>query len=550
MASESRLPDVELTMQLHIPTLFVVIITTSAILALSLGAIIRRDDQDGLLPLISALGLVVLAFLLFPLRGLIPDLLSLWLAYVAVSGAFALMLRAVAAFQQRRLPAWMKFGPTLVLATVLGIAFKWLSVSLFGRIVLSNFVFLFQATLLLRILIQGTRKTIGRGQYLVIAGVLLNVVAIVARGIILYTTEMQSVINVTDPGVSQSIIFLSSFAHLILVTIGFVLMVKERADDKNRRLAVTDSLTGSWNRIRIGEYAQLEMQRRKRYDIPASILMMDLDFFKAVNDRHGHAVGDQLLREFSLMVRGCLREGDHLGRWGGEEFIVLLSCSNAATAAAIGERIRKTVATTTFADNLHITISLGYAEYRSEETLEQWVERADTALYQAKNAGRNRVEPHRDLNSPAAERASLDLIRLIWKPEYETGYARIDEQHKEFFRQGNGLLDAILRQDSPERLRRRIEAFLTVVEVHFRAEEDWLIEQNWPDSAEHAAHHKELSERAAELLAKHDQNPLDADDFLHFFINELILQHLLIDDRKFAHDLNLRAEPSSYAPNF
>lgn len=550
MASEFQLPDVELTMQLHIPTLFVVIITTSAILALSLGAIIRRDDQDGLLPLFSALVLVVLAFLLFPLRGLLPDQLSLWLAYVAVSGAFALMLRAVAAFQQRQLPAWMKFGPTLGLAVVLGVAFTWLSVSLFGRIVLSNLVFLFQAILLLRILIQGVRKTIGRGQYLVIAGVMLNVVAIVARGIILYTTEMQSVINVTDPGVSQSIIFLSSFAHLILVTIGFVLMVKERADDKNRRLAVTDSLTGSWNRIRIREYAQLEMQRRKRYDIPASILMMDLDFFKAVNDRHGHAVGDQLLREFSLMVRGCLREGDHLGRWGGEEFIVLLSCSNAATAAAIGERIRKTVAATTFADNLNITISLGYAEYRPEETLEQWVERADTALYQAKNAGRNRVEPHRDLDSPEAERASLDLIRLIWKPEYETGYARIDEQHKEFFRQGNGLLDAILRQDSPELLRRRIEAFLAIVEIHFRAEEDWLIEQNWQDSAAHADHHKELSERAAELLAKHDQNPLDADDFLHFFINELILQHLLIDDRKFAHDLNLRAEPSSYAPNF
>lgn len=526
-------------MQLHIPTIFVATIVASLILALSIGVIIRRDDQDGLRPFIVALGMVALAFLLFPLRGNIPDLLSIWLANVAVSVAYALMLAAFAQFQQRRLPLWMLFGPPLLLALILGTVLAGAYVELLGRVLIANTVFLLQGLMLLYILIPGIRKTSGRGQFLVIAGVLLNMLSYLARAVILYAGEHESVTHVTDAGISQSVIFLSTFAFLILATMGFVLMVKERADEKSRRMASTDLLTGCWNRLRIIECAQLEMTKRRRYDVPVSLLMMDIDFFKAVNDRHGHAMGDQLLKEFSLMTQGCLREADLFGRWGGEEFIVLLPASNATAAAAIGERIRKVIASTTFANGLQATVSLGFAEYRADETLETWLARADAALYQAKHAGRNRVEP--SLENHTDEHASLDMVRLVWKPEYETGNATIDEQHQEFFRQGNGLLDAILRRESRDNLRRRIETFLAYVALHFQTEEAWLLAQGWAGSAAHASHHHALETRAAELLTRHDQNQLDAAGFLEFFINELILGHLLIDDRKFASDLGLRS---------
>lgn len=528
-------------MQLHIPTIFVLLIVTSVILALSIGVITRRDDQDGLLPFIAALGLVALAFILFPLRGHIPDVLSLWIGNVAVSGAYALILVAFAQFQQRRLSVWMVAGPTLLIAVSVGLAITWLPISLFGRIFITNSIFVFQGLLLLNILIPGIRKTAGRGQYLIIAGVVLHMGSFAARGIILYSSEMESVTHIADAGVSQSVIFLASFVFLILCTLGFVLMVKERADDNNRLMATTDPLTGCWNRLRILECAQLEMLRRQRYDLPVSMLMIDIDFFKAVNDHYGHGVGDQLLKEFSVMVRGCLREADQFGRWGGEEFIVLLPSSDAAAAAAIGERIRRLIEITAFANGLRITISLGFAEYQPAETFEDWMGRADTAVYQAKHAGRNRVEPHLESSAQVDEPTSLGMVRLIWKPEYETGHTLIDEQHKEFFRQGNGLLDAILRHDSPQNLKRRIEAFLAFVDVHFETEEKWLDAQNWPDSAAHAHHHQNFAARAAELLTKHNQDQLDATDFLHFFIDELILQHLLIDDRKFASDLRMRS---------
>ena len=157
-------------MQLHIPTMFVVIVVASVILAISIGAITRRDDRDGLIPIIAALGLVALAFVLFPLRGIIPDLLSLWMANVAVSGAYALMLIAVAKFQQRRLPAWMVFGPPALIAAAVAVCLTWLSVDLFGRILITNTIYLFQDVLMLYALIPYVPKTVSRGQYHVIAG--------------------------------------------------------------------------------------------------------------------------------------------------------------------------------------------------------------------------------------------------------------------------------------------------------------------------------------------------------------------------------------------
>ena len=524
-------------MQLHIPTVFVAIIVASLILATSIGSITRRDDEDGLIPIIAALGLVALAFLLFPLRGVLPDRWSLWVANVAVSSAYALMLVAVAKFQKRRLPAWMVFGPTGLIAVAVWIAHAWLSVGLFDRVILTNTIFLFQDALLLCLLITGVRKTVGRGQFLVIAGVALNMAALVARVVILYTAELESVTFIADGGVSQSIIFLSSFAFLILLTIGFVLMVKERADDRNRRMALTDPLTGCWNRLRIEECAKLEMAQRQRYGVPVSILMIDIDFFKAVNDHHGHVMGDRLLKEFSLMVRGCLRSADQFGRWGGEEFVVLLPSSDADAAAVIAERIRRVIASTTFADGLQITASFGFAEYSPDEPLMHWLGRADAALYLAKNAGRNCVEPRQGIDAPMDARVMLDLVRLVWKPEYETGDERIDAQHKEFFSQGNGSLDAILCCESKADVRKRIERFLAFVEVHFQEEEAWLVAKNWPGATEHARRHQSLGARAADLLAKHDNAQLDATEFLNFFVNELILQHLLIEDREFGVDL-------------
>lgn len=161
------------------------------------------------------------------------------------------------------------------------------------------------------------------------------------------------------------------------------------------RHAVTDELTGVSNRRHVIEFGRREFERHRRLDAPLSIVMLDVDHFKRVNDRFGHAAGDEVLR---LVARTCgegVRAIDAFGRWGGEEFCIVLPGARAETARRIAERIRETVEELPFGDILaggSVTVSLGLAEVGPlHRSLDDLLSDADQALYAAKRAGRNRV---------------------------------------------------------------------------------------------------------------------------------------------------------------
>ena len=125
-----------------------------------------------------------------------------------------------------------------------------------------------------------------------------------------------------------------------------------------------------------------------------SLVLIDIDHFKTVNDRHGHAAGDAVLRHFAMALQASLRSTDFAGRWGGEEFLVVTPQASAETAAALVERLREALAATSFdalVPGLHITFSAGVAECAPGEDLHLAIERADRALYQAKQTGRDRT---------------------------------------------------------------------------------------------------------------------------------------------------------------
>jgi diguanylate cyclase (GGDEF)-like protein len=157
--------------------------------------------------------------------------------------------------------------------------------------------------------------------------------------------------------------------------------------------AIEDSLTGVLSRRGFGKAADAVVARSLRRSEPVAVLAIDLDHFKAVNDTHGHAVGDAVLREATRAWRGVLREGDLLGRLGGEEFAVLLPLTDLRQAREVADRLRDVTSRLSFAaaPGLQVTTSVGVAALRSQESLAQALERADLALYQAKRAGRNRV---------------------------------------------------------------------------------------------------------------------------------------------------------------
>ena len=161
------------------------------------------------------------------------------------------------------------------------------------------------------------------------------------------------------------------------------------------QLARTDELTGAWNRRRFEETVETEMDRLRRYGQRLSLMILDVDHFKKINDLYGHSIGDQVLIDLSNTIRSSLRVSDSLTRWGGEEFIILCPNTTAETVSKLAERLRKEVSSIEFQKVGNITLSFGVAECGAEETWEQWLHRADEALYLAKSGGRDRVKTNK-----------------------------------------------------------------------------------------------------------------------------------------------------------
>ncbi|WP_170164757.1 sensor domain-containing diguanylate cyclase [Thiocapsa rosea] len=164
-----------------------------------------------------------------------------------------------------------------------------------------------------------------------------------------------------------------------------------KANAELQRVAVTDRLTGIRNRAYFEEAVAAQIARAARYDVPVSLLLLDLDCFKAINDTHGHLVGDRVLIELTRLIGGHLREVDVLARWGGEEFVILMPHCGAREAVHAAEKLRSLVADRVFPEVGTVTVSVGVAEYRLHESDDAWIKRADDALYAAKAGGRNRV---------------------------------------------------------------------------------------------------------------------------------------------------------------
>ncbi|MCA9791876.1 MAG: GGDEF domain-containing protein [Candidatus Eremiobacteraeota bacterium] len=156
--------------------------------------------------------------------------------------------------------------------------------------------------------------------------------------------------------------------------------------------ATTDGLTGVWNRRHLRELLESSVAKARQEHTSLSVLMLDVDHFKQVNDQHGHQQGDRVLAEVAGLISSNARLDDSLARYGGEEFCLLLRQTNLEAALAVAERIRASIERNQVA-GLNVTISIGAAQLAEGQEINHWLEAADQALYRAKAKGRNRVEP-------------------------------------------------------------------------------------------------------------------------------------------------------------
>jgi len=301
------------------------------------------------------------------------------------------------------------------------------------------------------------------------------------------------------------------------------------------RRSFTDALTGAWSRAHLDRVVASELDRSKRARHPVSLILIDIDHFKQVNETYGHRAGDAVLYELVQVSAAAIRSTDTLFRWGGDEFVVLASSTDYGGAATLAEKIRSTVDRHRFAGVGSMKISLGVAEHIATERAETWFDRVDRALYRAKKGGRNRVcVDARGSSDMWAAESGPSAIPLIWQEAYECGEPTIDRQHRELFELSNVLLEASFKsKSSPQELNEALEKLLAHIAQHFADEEVLLARYGYKGLDAHRRAHARLLARAGQLKASAAAGKATLGNLVEFLANTVVAQHLFKEDRKF-----------------
>jgi len=332
----------------------------------------------------SAPLLWLVASALFSTRGALPDLLTLVLANELLFLGSTVYYIGCRRFLGHA-DGW-RFWGTVVAVTTL--AFTWLTYvqpHYAARLVLFTVMMIGIYVANLRFLLRhgGNRFPVR----LVEAVIALHIVALALRLLSALTGKAGT--DLMEPSLYQTLHVGAYALTVLLLSIGAVLMATDRLATELEHLATHDSLTRTLNRRALLERCEDELVRCQRTGRGPALMMLDLDHFKAVNDTYGHQHGDAVLVHFVERAQAVLRRGDRLGRYGGEEFLVLLPEADAYAARGVAQRIHAAVAT---GHALDCQLSIGLTTWQSpDDTLDAMLARADKALYQAKEQGRNQT---------------------------------------------------------------------------------------------------------------------------------------------------------------
>jgi diguanylate cyclase (GGDEF)-like protein/hemerythrin-like metal-binding protein/PAS domain S-box-containing protein len=327
---------------------------------------------------------------------------------------------------------------------------------------------------------------------------------------------------------------------------------RKLAEEHIHNLAFYDSLTRVPNRRLLNDRLDQAIATSKRNSRYGALMFLDLDNFKLLNDTHGHKVGDLLLVEAARRIGSCIRETDTVARFGGDEFVILLSelkenrSESATEACSIAEKIRSLMSEpyrleVKRVDNAETTIehqctsSIGVVVFNRQTGREDILKRADMAMYDAKKAGRNCVIfSKQGSRQIGMEPTSSIILHLIWDNSYACGEPTIDEGHQKLFELANRLIDsAFSRNENPQEFNSDLEKLLAHVAQHFADEEAILARYNYSDLDVHAHDHKVLIEHAQKLRDSALAGGVTINDLVSFLAYEVVAQHMLKTDRNF-----------------
>lgn len=372
----------------HTPTLFGSVALVATIMGGCLLLTGQFNRRDGLIT--GGIGLLshALAYVCFTLYGHA----SLWLTYVVgntlLSAALTFYAASIYRVGERQVPWLPLFLPTALMLLGLGLLIETVE----PRMLLACVILMGQCVLIIRLAYRYGRIG-GRAYLLLIVGASVSLLGLGLRIGAIASGEADSMRYDTS-GLRQAISVSIGTLTVMMLSLGVVLLAKERIEANLQAIARNDPLTGILNRRAILAQLHDELERARRTGSPLAIVMIDIDHFKLINDRHGHLAGDEVLCHCVELLRSRLRQTDRIGRYGGEEFLLLLPDTQAQGAYATLESLRTTVSSSpSHYAGQPISVSFSADIWcgvpTPQHSADQLIAYADSALYTSKAAGRN-----------------------------------------------------------------------------------------------------------------------------------------------------------------
>jgi|GEM_PF-5814217 len=388
------------------------------------------------------------------------------------------------------------------------------------------------------IALSKSNKLNKKKSHLLIFGIIIIIALIFLARVIIYFLGLHNHTHIWESFDFFSIIF--SLVGNIFVALGILTIINDKylheleikiinnkkLLKKTTILADTDELTGLSNRRHFYLIAKQEIERSNRYHNPLSLLMIDIDDFKGVNDTYGHDVGDEIIIEVGHTLAKNTRESDVVARWGGDEFIVLLLETGKLEATKIAQKLNKIIAQKSFKHHIQLTVSIGISERIFAESYDSWFKKADNAILKAKEFGKNTV-----IFCDEVENLKEQLYHLKIGQKYLSGIPLIDKEHLH-------MIDLLTKMYEGQHTQSDMIALgkdlILYTENHSHDEEAEMLKYAYQGLEEHHAQHIDLIKKAKRIFKEIETHTTDfSATSIAYVMKELIIEHFATQDLDF-----------------